>query len=355
MALHIDIPTRAQVAALLAAREPGSVSIYLPTSPLPQDAEGARIELKNLGAEAVRQLDGDARVQEHLDDLLADDAFWAYLANSLAVFVTPDSLRTFRLPNHLTSMVEVSDRFHLKPLLRSVTFPQAALVLALAQGSVRVIEVAGDVPASELSIADLPLEVDTTTTGRIEGAEKVRMRQYARAVDRALRPVLAGLGLPLILAATEPLASIYRSVNGYPDLLAEGITGNPEESSAAELAAAARPILDALYANELVAVRRRFERRVTQGRGATDLTDVARAATFGAVDTLMTDIDDVVPGFVDAESGVVTLDGDDDAANYGVVDEIARRVLESGGRVLALRRDDIPSEAGVAAILRYPV
>ena len=44
------------------------------------------------------------------------------------------------------SLVEVSDRFHLKPLLRSVTFPQAALVLALAQGSVRVIEVAGDVP-----------------------------------------------------------------------------------------------------------------------------------------------------------------------------------------------------------------
>ena len=41
----------------------------------------------------------------------------------------------------------------------------------------------------------------------------------------------------------------------------------------------------------------------------------------------MTDIDDVVPGFVDADSGAITLDGDDDAANYGVVDEIARRVL----------------------------
>ena len=48
-------------------------------------------------------------------------------------------------------------------------------------------------------------------------------------------------------------------------------------------------------------------------------------------------------------------DGDDDAANYGVVDEIARRVLLSGGRVLALRRDDIPEHGTVAAILRYPV
>jgi hypothetical protein len=316
VSLHIDIPTRAQIAALLEARADAGVSIYLPTSPLPQDAEAARIEFKNLAAEALRQLDGNAAVREQLDDLAEDEAFWRSLASSLAVFATPDSLRTFRLPNRLTSMVEVSDRFHVKPLLRSVTFPQVALVLALAQNSVRV-------------------------------------RQYARAVDRALRPLASDL--PLILAAAEPLASIFRAVNGSAHLLPEGIAGNPEAMSAAELADAARPILDALYASELVEVRRRFERRAEQGRGATDLTDVARAATFGAVETLMTDIDEVVPGFVDADSGAITLDRVDDAANYGVVDEIARRVLESGGRVLALRREDIPAADGVAAILRYPV
>jgi hypothetical protein len=36
-----------------------------------------------------------------------------------------------------------------------------------------------------------------------------------------------------------------------------------------------------------------------------------------------------------------------------VVDEIARRVLLTDGRVLAVRRDDIPGGAPVAAILRY--
>jgi len=102
-------------------------------------------------------------------------------------------------------------------------------------------------------------------------------------------------------------------------------------------------------------VRERFEARVSQGRGATDLTDIARAATFGAVDTLLADIDQTVPGYVDEESGAVTLDDSDDAANYGVVDELARRVLLSGGRVLALRADDIPGDTATAAILRYPV
>jgi Bacterial archaeo-eukaryotic release factor family 11 len=374
MAQHIDIPTRPEIAALLDERDPASVSIYLPTSPLPQDADADRIEFKNLAAEAVGQLEAAgadratvAGVREHVDDLLDDEEFWTRLATSLAAFVTPDGVRTFRLPNRLTSMVEVSDRMHLKPLLRSVTFPQAAVVLALAQGSVRLIEVAADVPAEKIPVAELPRDAasavgkasitDRTASGRIQGSEgqKVHLRQYSRLVDRAVRPVLAGLGLPLILAAVEPLASIYRSVNSYPGLADEGIPGNPEARSDQELADAARGVLDRLYAAELAQVREVFEARVSQGRGATDLTDVARAATFGAVDTLLADIDQVVPGFVDEESGTVTLDESDDAANYGVVDELARRVLLSGGRVLALRADDIPGDTATAAILRYPV
>jgi hypothetical protein len=374
MAQHIDIPTRPELAALLDERDPASVSIYLPTSPLPQDADADRIEFKNLAAEAVGQLEAGgadraavAGVREHVDDLLDDEEFWTRMASSLAVFATPGGVRTFRLPNRLTSMVEVSDRMHLKPLLRSVTFPQAAVVLALAQGSVRLIEVARDVPPEEIRVADLPSDAasavgkasitDRTASGRVQGSEgqKVRLRQYARQVDRAVRPVVAGLGVPLILAGVEPLASIYRSVNSYPGLAEEGIPGNPEAASDLELSESARGVLDRLYAAELADVRERFEERVSQGRGATDLTDVARAATFGAVDTLLADIDQVVPGFVDEESGAVTLDEGDDAANYGVVDELARRVLLTGGRVLALRADDIPGETATAAILRYPV
>ena len=49
------------------------------------------------------------------------------------------------------------------------------------------------------------------------------------------------------------------------------------------------------------------------------------------------------------------LDESDDAVNYGVVDEIARRVLLARGRVLAVRRTDIPGDGPAAAILRYPV
>ena len=49
------------------------------------------------------------------------------------------------------------------------------------------------------------------------------------------------------------------------------------------------------------------------------------------------------------------LSATDDAATYGVVDEVARRVWLSGGRVLAVRRDGVPGRNSVAAILRNPL
>ena len=370
MILPTDIPTRAQLDGLLATRAPWSVSIYLPTDPSSRgDAE--RIELKNLAGEAVRQLEQAgagrndvAAIEEEVADLIDDGEFWRYQAQSLALFLTPTRSTTYRLPHNLTSIVEVSDRFHLKPLLRALTFPHTAFVLALSQGSVRLLEIAPDLEPAQVAVPDLPGDVasavgkssikDRAPSGRIQGSEgqKTRMRQYARQVDQALRPLLSGLDLPLILAAAEPLDSIYRSVNTYPHLVATSVAGNPDSTSDADLTASARGVLDDLYATELRTIHETYAHRLAQRRASADIADVARAATYGLVDTVLVDIDESVPGYID-ENGAVTLDDTDDAVNYGVVDEIARRVWLNSGRVLAVRRADIPGKGSVAAILRY--
>ena len=373
MNLHTDLPTRTQIDRLLESRNAMSVSIYLSTSPV-SNGDAERIELKNLSTEARRQLElaGVGKsdlvaIEEAIDELTEDDALWNHLARSLAVFVTPGSLSTFRLPNHLGDLVEVSDRFHIKPLLRALTFPSAGFVLALAQGSVRLVEVVPRSVPSRSSVPGLPADIasaagkssikDRSHAGRMHGAEgqKVRMRQYARQIDQALRPLLNGVQLPLILAAAEPLDSIYRAVSTYPYLAASTISGNPETTSDADLVERARAVLDELYAAELKDLQELYARRTSELRASGDLVDVARAATFGAVDTVLVDIDEVVPGVIDEETGVITFSEEADAVRYGVVDEIARRVWLTGGRVLAVRSGDIPGGGSVAAILRYPI
>lgn len=370
MVLHTDVPTRGQIGRLLEVRDPYSVSIYLPTDPV-SDGGAERIAFGNLVSEALNQLgemditraDLEA-VREALEDLGDEEAFWAAQARSLAVFATPGSLVTFRLANRLRPLVEVSDRFHVKPLLRAQTFPQVAFVLALAQGSCRLVEVEPDMPAGTVRVPDLPTDVasasgrssisDKAPTRRIQGREgqKVRMRAYARQVDQALRPLLSGMQVPLMLAAAEPMTSIYRSVNSYPYLADTVIGGNPETTADAELAARGREVLDELYAAELAAMRERYDVRATAGRGISDVAEIARAATFGLVDVLMVDIDAAPTGTIDETSGAVNP-GEPGPGTYGLVDEIARRVWRADGRVLAVRAQDIPGGGPAAAILRY--
>jgi hypothetical protein len=218
--LYVDIPSLADLKSLAAHREDICVSIYLPTTPVSQDAAGDRIELKNLAKQALRQLEkagADKRrvaaLMEHLDDLVDDDEFWRFQARSLAVLATPDNARTFRVPNALVPIVEISDRFHLKPLLRAVAFPNTCFVLALAENAVRVIQVSADLAPAVVSVDGMPKDAasavgrstvnDRSPSGRLQGSEgqKVLLRQFARKVDQALRGLVTGSDVPLVLAA----------------------------------------------------------------------------------------------------------------------------------------------------------
>lgn len=372
--LYVDIPTTVDLNSLISHRDDICLSIYLRTSPLTQETTGDRIELKNLAKQGIHQLEAAgtdkrrvAALAEHLDDLIDDDEFWRFQARSLAVLATPDNIRTFRLPNTLEPVVEVSDRFFLKPLLRAVTFPHTCYVLALSEAMVRVIEVPADLPTTLVKVEGMPKGAasavgrstlnDRSPSGRIQGAEgqKVRLRQFARQVDSSLRALLAGSDIPLVLAALQPFASIYRSVNTYAHLTPIGIDGSPDALSDAEVAARARSVLDDLYRDEIAAFASRFEARESQGRTTTDIAQAARAATYGAIETLLVDIDEVVPGTVSEMDGSTTFADRPSAGCYGVVDEIARRVIHAGGRVLGVRKTDIPGGKSLAAVLRYPI
>jgi hypothetical protein len=274
-------------------------------------------------------------------------------------------VRTFRVPNALTASFEVSDRFHLKPLLRAVTFGQGAYVLALAEGHVRLLQLTATQPATEVRVAELPKSataalgissMGTKTESRRADTSVGQRRmliQFCRAVDRALRSYLAGKHVPLFLAADPTLGSIFRGVASYPHLAPFGIDKTPESLTDSEISEAARRLLDRMHGEEVARLKALFEERAGSARATADIDQAARAATRGAVQTLLVDIDRAVPGFVDENTGAVTFVETDDARAYGVVDEIARRALQSGARVLAVRSEDLPTDSAVAAILRW--
>lgn len=372
--LHVDIPTQADLMALAERRADAAVSIFLPTTPVAGEISGDRIVLKNLGDEAIGQLEAGGHhkkvvgaISDLLRALVEDDEFWRFQANSLAIYATADGLKSYRLPNALSPMVAVSDRFHLKPLLRAVTFANTAFVLALAEGSVQLYAVTADQPATPVWIPDMPKSA-TDALGRSSMGTRTESRrtdtsagirgligQYCRQVERALRPWLSGKHVPLFLVADPALGAIYRAHNSYAHLAPFGVDHTPEEMTTSELSQAVRGLLDRLHGEELEAINALFHERKGSGRATADIAQTARAVTAGAVQILLVDIDHNVAGTVDEESGAVTFAERESADSYDVVDELARRALLTGARVLAVRAPDLPTDQPLAAILRWAI
>ncbi|MBU4530513.1 MAG: hypothetical protein KUA43_01520 [Hoeflea sp.] len=372
--LYLDLPTPTEMKALSEARDRVSVSIYLVTTPESQNIGASVTRLGHMLKEAETQLADagfDKRdiwpISEQVHDLMDDEEFWQRQAHALAIFVTPARLVTHRFAARITETVQVSDRFHINPLLRSLTVPQSGYVLALEENRVRLFDVTAGEHTAEIKVPHMPKDAHSaagtstvnsrSASGRVQGDEgqKLRLRQYARKVDAALRPYFSGRSEPLILAASEPLLSIFRSVNSYPHLIDAAIEASPAKMSEADIQDHAQPLIRALHEIRVSSALETLAARENEGRATTDIAQAARAATFGAIDTLLVDMDEDLAGTVDEVTGEVTFAKGESASSYGVIDEIAGRVLASGGTVLAVRKADLPENASLAAILRFAI
>jgi hypothetical protein len=145
----------------------------------------------------------------------------------------------------------------------------------LAEGAVRVIQVAADLPPAVVRVDGLPKDAasavgrasvnDRSPSGRIQGSEgqKVLLRQFARKIDHALRGLLTGSDIPAGAGRERAarLASIYRSVNTYTHLATAGIDGSPVHSTDAQLADRTRALLDGLNRDEIAQWKKAFVAR----------------------------------------------------------------------------------------------
>ena len=354
------------------ARERGvCLSIFMPTTPLTHDTQGERIVLKNLAKQALEQAQtiADKRqiwpMEQYLEGLQEDEGFWEFQAHGLAVLVTPESIRTYRLAHAVEEAAEVSDRFYLKPLVPSLQ-PKAAYVLALSQKSVALYEFTASQQLDLVDVPDLPkdlsdatkrtLQRDRAPAGRLQGDEgaKVLQTQFLRAVEKAVHPVVSGSNMPLILATTASLQAIYRSVNHY-DLLAEqSVDSSVEKMPEEELKQAVIPLVAELRQMRIQRWVDLYGQRKAESRASTDLATIAKAATYGQVSDLLVDADAVRYGTV-SDQGKITITEQRSAESYDLIDEIMDRVMENGGEVLAVRKDDnAPADLmPIAAVLRW--
>lgn len=365
--LPVDLPGIQDITHLMQARSDASVSIYLTSSPISREHERIRLELRNAIGEAERQL-REAQLPHHvvtatispLRALDKDPEFWRYQAHSLALFASDGALHSFRLANRVTDSVRVGDRYDVGALLRARTFPHGGYLLGLAENQVTLWGLAADTRAEQIPLAlphDLGKALEYAENqgqldrGRARGAvgQRPERERWARIVQEHVLALLDGVH-PLILTGTPELVPAYRDINTYPRLLPESLGVHPSALDADEADRRTRKLLDASYAALLEAWRERFGTERSNDRATSDLAEVAVAASTGQVSELHFDMDCDTEGTIDADGRVRTTPAG--PTTYAIVDEIASRVLATGGRVAAVRAQDLTDDSPVAALLR---
>jgi hypothetical protein len=378
----MDVVRRADLERLALQGAGPCVSVFLPTHRSGPEVRQAPIRLKNLLRQATEALQGDGVRAPEIDRLLAplwrllDDAlFWQYQSDGLALYSRPGWWRALRVPLDLPELAVVADRFQVSPLLPLLTSDGHFFVLALSQNEIRLLEGTRD-RLEEVDLPGVPLGVRDALQGE-EGQKQLqlyvadrggvaargifhghgsagdvqeeRVLQYLRKVDRALGEVLAGERAPMVLAAVEHLAPLWREVTTYPHLVDEILAGNPEALGPHELHARAWAVVEPLFRQAQHEAAARYDQLAGTGLTSQDPREIIQAAQHGRIDILFAAQHPAGPS---ADGSGVPVS--DEGSELQDLRELATvTTLTKGGTVYMLPPSEIPGGGGAAAVFRY--
>jgi hypothetical protein len=183
-----------------------------------------------------------------------------------------------------------------------------------------------------------------------EADPKADLRALFRLVDRALLAFTHDERTPVVLATFEHYASIFHEVSKNPQLLDESIDGDPAAQSRDQLRERALALLKPRREAAMKAFTDQYNVALNAHRGTNYPPNIAKAAVYGRVRTLLVEDGRTLPGVVDRMTGEV-LKGD--AGGADLLDDIGELVIASGGDVYVLPKALMPTDVGVAAIYRY--
>jgi hypothetical protein len=370
------------------------ISIFLPTHERGPETKQDPIRLANLLDEAQRFLEdgGSGREAEGIlapaRSLLKDEDFWQHQSRGLALFLSPDGMRRYRLPIELRERVVVSERFHVKPLLPLLTGDGRFHVLALSQARVRLFDASRDsiraidlhdVPESLRDVVGYDWEEKSLQFhsaaagaraaragpgagqgvvfhghGSAKDDTKPEVRKYVQAVDRGVLRLLPDRRRPLVLAAVDYVAAMYRATSKYPNITGQIVEGNPDRLSPEELRDEAWKIVEPQFQATRDAATARYREL---GSGNThhtsdELETIVPAAFAGRVQTLFVARDVEQWGRYDPETTQLLLHGKRGNGDDDLLDVAAAETLVRDGEIYALDAEDMPGSP-IAAIFRY--
>jgi hypothetical protein len=377
--------TQAELKSVLAESKAPAVSIFVPTYRLGQEVRQNPIQLKNLLKQAEEQLikEGTRATEartllDPVSSLVEDAAFWRQQGEGLALFRSPNVLRTYRLPFRPNPFVAVSDRFYIKPLLPLLMNDARFYLLALSQKAVRLLECTRD-HVESVELPDMPQGIDgalpegpepqlqrhSLPIGRhdhtfihghgvgTDDVDVINLRRYFQRVEDGLQERLKNDRAPLVLACVDYLAPIFKEVSRYRPILDPIVAGNPDGVRDEELHQKAWPIADEHFQQAHAKAVAEYHEGIAKGRASHALEDVLTAAFQGRIATLFVPLGVSRWGRFDFNHLALEQHEDEQPGDDELLDLAAAETLRHDGVVYGVKPEDVPGGHLLAAVYRY--
>lgn len=373
--------TAESVRSLASSRPPPCISFYLPTHGGRVAEDRSKLEgLVRRARQLLRERSwkGDPAVLLAPVESLAGSEAWAAELEGLAVFLSPGFHSRYRLPVAVPELLVVADSFHIRPLLGYVESNQHFFVLLLSQGHVGFLKGSAEGLVSAAP-QGLPLSLEDALGqeerekslsyhfgarggrhpiygggGKSDSSRDEDLARFCRAVDQSLWSVLRDERAPLILAAPEREAALFRSITRYAHVAREVLGSDLGRSTIPEIHRRAWPVVQGIVAERESEVLERYDRSVSGARALDEVRAIAKFAIVGRVRDLILQRDANLWGRLDRETGDVALHGPRaNEAEEDVLDDIAEAVILRGGDVWSLEEERMPTKSPVAATLRW--
>jgi hypothetical protein len=374
---------RDKLKKLMEKHEGPCVSIFMPMHRFGDETRQNPIRFKNLLREAEEELisgglraPGAREFLEPVQGLLQGDLFHHHQGDGLAVFLSAELFHLYLLPLSFEELVIVADRFHIRPLLPLFSEDGRYYVLALSQNRVRLLQ-GSHYNVNEVDLSDVPKNLGETlrdddswkelrilqsiTSGGesklVRHGEEVdnkeNIQRYFRQIDKGLHDLFKDQQAPLVLAAVDYLHPIYREVNTYPQLIREGVSGNPEHLSAKELHEQAWAIVRPYFLKNQQKAVDRCKEFIGSGRVSNRITKIIPAAYQGRVELLFVVADLHQWGTFDPSTEAIHLHRKEKSGDEDLLEVATIQTLLNRGAVYVVKSEDIPDAGALSAVFRY--
>ncbi|WP_080146192.1 baeRF6 domain-containing protein [Marinilactibacillus piezotolerans] len=344
------------------------------------ETEANQIQFQNLLKEAkekICDLYDEKTCETFLDQIkgVRDDTnFWRRISASVVFYVTKTDAYFYRLSVPIDNGVVISNQAYVLPLIANFQYVSYYHLLCLNHDKFRLFNGRGaqlqEIPLPDDAPTDLEKALGEELTGgqlnaadyngsagqgmfhgHNEKSNEVQIDQdnYFRVVDKyVFEHYSKPTGLPLVIFALPENISDFEKLSKNPHLDETKVEGSTAQLTTAEIQDKASEVVNEIIDRRYKSLVERFNETTPEYRLEAQYSDLAMASIQGQIETLLIEDHYQVNGTID-ENGQYH----EGAEINAYVNQLVQNVLKTNGKVYVLETASMPSDTGIAAILRF--